>query len=81
MTKILYSFYAQRDQLLSPRRGKLKELRGLDSQTVERINTSMESRKPTYLATILVDRLRESGWSAEDIHFLGVEIINESGML
>jgi len=59
----------------------LEKVKGLDSQTVERINTSMESRKPAYLASILVDRLRESGWSTEDIHFLGVEIINESGML
>ena len=59
----------------------MEKVKGLGSQTVERINTSMESRKPAYLASILVDRLRESGWSAEDIHFLGVEIINESGML
>jgi hypothetical protein len=59
----------------------LEKVKGLDSQTVERINTSMESRKPTYLASILVDTLKDSGWSAEDIHFLGVEIINESGML
>ena len=54
---------------------------GLDNQTVDRINTSIKGRKPTYLASILVDTLKESGWSAEDIHFLGVEIINESGML
>jgi hypothetical protein len=74
----LISYYAQSDQLLLSRRGKLK---GLDSQTVERINASMESRKPAYLASILVDTLKESSWSAEDIHFLGVEIINESGML
>jgi len=59
----------------------LEKVKGLDDQTVERINASMESRKPTYLASILVDALRESGWSADDIHFLGVEIINESGML
>lgn len=60
----------------------MEKVKGLDSQTVERINASMESRKPTYLASILVDTLKESGgWSAEDIHFLGVEIINESGML
>jgi hypothetical protein len=56
-------------------------MKGLDSQTVERINTSVESRKPTYLASILVDMLKDSGWTPEDIHFLGVEIINESGML
>jgi hypothetical protein len=59
----------------------LEKIKGLDSQAVERINTSIESRKPAYLASILVDTLRESGWTAEDIHFLGVEIINESGML
>jgi hypothetical protein len=54
---------------------------GLDNQTVERVNTSIESKKPTYLASILVDTLKECGWNSEDIHFLGVEIINESGML
>ena len=59
----------------------MEKVKGLDIQTVERINTSMESRKPTYLASILVDMLKESGWTPEDIHFLGVEIINESGML
>jgi hypothetical protein len=59
----------------------LEKVKGLDSQSVERINISMESRKPTYLASILVDILKESGWSPDDIHFLGVEIINESGML
>ena len=59
----------------------MEKIKGLDSQTVERINTSMESRKPTYLASILVDILKESGWTPDDIHFLGVEIINESGML
>ena len=48
---------------------------------MEWINASVESRKPAYLASILVDTLKEVGWSAEDIHFLGVEIINESGML
>ena len=59
----------------------MEKVKGLDSQTVERINTSMESRKPAYLASILVDTLKENGWTPEDIHFLGVEIINESGML
>lgn len=59
----------------------MEKEKGLDSQTVERINTSMESRKPTCLASILVDILKESGWTPDDIHFLGVEIINESGML
>ena len=59
----------------------MEKMKGLDSQTMERINTSVESRKPTYLASILVDMLKDSGWTPEDIHFLGVEIINESGML
>ena len=59
----------------------MEKVNGLDSQTVERINTSMESRKPAYLASILVDILKESGWTPDDIHFLGIEIINESGML
>lgn len=59
----------------------MEKVKGLDGQTVERINTSMENRKPAYLASILVDTLKESGWTPDDIHFLGVEIINESGML
>jgi hypothetical protein len=59
----------------------LEKLKGLDSQALDKINTSIESRKPAYLAVLLVDTLKESGWTAEDIHFLGVEIINESGML
>lgn len=59
----------------------MEKVRGLDSQTIERINTSIESRKPTYLASILVDILKESGWTPDDVHFLGVEIINESGIL
>jgi hypothetical protein len=59
----------------------LEKVKGLDGQTVERINASLENRKPTYLASILVDSLKDRGWTAEDIHFLGVEIINESGML
>lgn len=56
-------------------------VKGLDSQAADRINTSIVSRKPTYLAALLVDTLKESGWTSDDIHFLGVEIINESGML
>ena len=57
----------------------MEKLKGLDSQTIERINASIG--RPTYLASILVDTLKDIGWNAEDIHFLGVEIINESGML
>ena len=59
----------------------MDKVKGLESQTLDKINTSILSRKPTYLAVLLVDTLKERGWSAEDIHFLGVEIINESGML
>ena len=59
----------------------MEKVKGLDGQTMEKINTSMERRKPAYLASILVDSLKESGWTPEDIHILGVEIINESGML
>ena len=29
----------------------MEKIKGLDNQTVERINTSMENRKPTYLAS------------------------------
>ncbi len=54
---------------------------GLDCQGLEKINASIANRKPTYLATLLVDSLRENGWTADDIHYLGVEIINESGIL
>jgi hypothetical protein len=57
------------------------DLKKAGSDTVERINASMESRKLAYLASILVDTLKESGWTPDDIHFIGVEIINESGML
>ena len=59
----------------------MEKVKGLDGQTVEKINTSMERRKPAYLASILVDTLKENGWTPDDVHFLGVEIINESGML
>jgi hypothetical protein len=58
-----------------------KEARGLDDQILEKINTSIANKKPAYLAVLIVDTLKESGWSADDIHFLGIEIINESGML
>ena len=59
----------------------MEKVKGLDCQTVERINASMESRKPAYLAALLTDTLKECGWTPDDVHFLGVEIINESGML
>jgi hypothetical protein len=54
---------------------------GLGGKTLENLNSSIANRKPTYLASILVDTLKENGWTADDIHFLGVEIINESGIL
>ena len=59
----------------------MEKVNGLDGQPMGRINASITNRKPTYLAAILVDTLKERGWTSEDIHFLGVEIINESGML
>ncbi len=59
----------------------MKTSDGLGDDVLEKINSSIANRKPTYLASILVDTLRERGWTPEDIHFLGVEIINESGML
>ena len=53
----------------------------LEEKVPEKINTSIVNKKPAYLAVLLVETLRENGWSADDIHFLGIEIINESGML
>ena len=58
-----------------------KEARGLDDQILEKINTSIANKKPAYLAVLIVDTLKENGWTADDIHFLGVEIINEAGIL
>ncbi len=58
-----------------------KATKGLEEKALEKINTSIVNKKPAYLAVLLVENLRESGWSADDIHFLGIEIINESGML
>lgn len=59
----------------------MNKLKSLNSHALEKINDSIANRKPTYLAALLVDVLKEGGWTADDIHFLGVEIINESGML
>jgi hypothetical protein len=58
-----------------------KATKGLGDQILEKINASIANKKPAYLAVLIVDTLKESGWSADDIHFLGIEIINESGML
>jgi len=52
-----------------------------DIQTIDRINDCISKRKPALLALLLVDVLKDNGWSPDDIHFLGSEIINESGML
>lgn len=52
-----------------------------DNLTMEKINASITNRKPAFLAVLLVEALKECGWKSDDIHFLGVEIINESGML
>ena len=58
-----------------------KATNGLEDKTLGKINVSIMNKKPAYLAVLIVDVLKESGWSADDIHFLGIEIINESGML
>jgi len=51
-------------------------MQGLGDQILAKINTSIANKKPGYLATLLVDTLKESSWTADDIHFLGIEIIN-----
>lgn len=53
----------------------------LNGQVLERIEACVANRKPAFLAMILVDILKDNDWSPDDIHFLGSEIINESGML
>lgn len=58
-----------------------KVTKGLDDQVLAAINISIANKKPTYLAVLIVDTLKENGWTADDIHFLGVEIINEAGIL
>lgn len=45
------------------------------------VMNSIAKRKPALLAMLLVDILKENGWTPDDIHFLGSEIINESGVL
>ncbi|HET6421033.1 MAG TPA: hypothetical protein VFG19_12785 [Geobacteraceae bacterium] len=52
-----------------------------ESQTKDRINDCITKRKPALLALLLVDVLKDNGWSPDDIHFLGSEVINESGIL
>jgi len=58
-----------------------KTVNGVDDQALEKIIASVANKKPAYLAIILVDVLKENGWSPDDVHFLGSEIINESGIL
>jgi hypothetical protein len=50
-------------------------------QITGKITSTIVNRKPAFLAMLLVDILKENGWSPDDIHFLGSEIINESGVL
>lgn len=54
---------------------------GLDIEEVEKIKNVLVNRKPAFLAMLLVDILKDNGWNSDDIHFLGSEIINESGLL
>jgi len=42
---------------------------------MDRINACIANRKPALLALLLVDVLKDSGWSPDDVHFLGSEII------
>lgn len=58
-----------------------KIINGLDDQTLSKIIATVANKKPAYLAILLVDILKENGWSPDDVHFLGSEIINESGIL
>ena len=37
---------------------------GLGGKTLENLNSSIANRKPAYLASILVETLKESGWTA-----------------
>ena len=53
----------------------------LNRKVFDKIESCVVNRKPAFLAMILVDFLKDSDWSPDDIHFLGSEIINESGML
>ncbi len=50
-------------------------------QITEDVINSIAKRKPALLAMLMVDILKENGWTPDDIHFLGSEIINESGVL
>jgi hypothetical protein len=65
----------------NPEEEKLENANGLSTQAIERIDACIVNRKPSLLAALLVDIIKDNGWSYDDIHFLGSEIINESGML
>ncbi len=58
-----------------------RQMVDLDIEEVAKIKNVLVNRKPAYLAMLLVDILKDHGWTADDIHFLGSEIINESGLL
>jgi len=58
-----------------------RQMVDLAIEEVEKIKNVLANRKPAYLAMLLVDILKDYGWTADDIHFLGSEIINESGLL
>ncbi len=58
-----------------------RQMVDLDMEEVEKIKNVLLNRKPAYLAMLLVDILKDYGWTADDIQFLGSEIINESGLL
>jgi hypothetical protein len=59
----------------------LDNMNKLEIQISGKITSSIVNRKPALLAMLLVDILKENSWSPDDIHFLGSEIINESGLL
>jgi hypothetical protein len=59
----------------------LSDASRLNRQVLEKIEACIVNRKPAFLAMILVDILKDNDWSPDDVHFLGSEIINESGML
>ncbi len=58
-----------------------RQMVDLAIEEVEKIKNVLVNRKPAFLAMLLVDTLKDYGWNADDIHFLGSEIINESGLL
>jgi len=68
-------------RLIATRRGNLEKKLDLGDHTMDRINACITNRKPALLALLLVDVLKDNGWSPDDVHFLGSEIINESGIL